>query len=292
MLASWLPVPEDSDFSLRNLPLGVFSPSPSKTPRCATVLGDTVVDLSILEEAGLFEDIPSLSCNIFLKPTLNAFIEHPRPVWVRFRQRLIDIFAENGSVDTLLTNQKLQKAAFFPLSTVTLHLPVDIGDYTDFYSSREHATNVGTMFRSEKDALQPNWLHLPVGYHGRASTVFVSGQDIRRPMGQLQKDKDDPKQGSIYGPCQQLDFELEVAAVVGGPSNPVGHPLTLQQAKDRIFGFVLMNDWSARDIQKWEYVPLGPFTAKNFGTTGKRFRRPWPASNSVVSRSYRVVRHC
>jgi len=123
------------------------------------------------------------------------------------------------------------------------------------------------MFRGKDNALQPNWMHLPVGYHGRASTVVVSGTNIRRPCGQLQKDKDDPKQGSVFGPCRLLDFELEVASIVGGPPNPMGQGLTLDQARERIFGFLLMNDWSARDIQKWEYVPLGPFTAKNFGTT-------------------------
>jgi len=267
MLSSWLSIPQDSDFSLQNLPFGVFSPSPSSAPRCATILGDTVVDLSALEEAGLFEDIPNLSANVFNQPTLNAFIEHPRPVWILLRQRLVDLFTVHGPVDKLRTNENLQKTAFFSASSVSMKLPLNIGDYTDFYSSREHATNCGIMFRGKDDALQPNWLHLPVGYHGRASTVFVSGQDVRRPMGQLQKDNDDPKQGSIYGACRLLDFELEVAAVVGGPPNPVGYPLNIEQAKDRIFGYLLMNDWSARDIQKWESLPLGPFTAKNFATT-------------------------
>lgn len=148
-----------------------------------------------------------------------------------------------------------------------MHLPITVAEYTDFYSSREHATNVGTMFRGNDNALQPNWLHLPVGYHGRASTMVVSGTPIRRPHGQLQKDVHDETQGSMYGPCRLLDFELEMAMIVGGPPNPLGQPLTIEQAKKRIFGLVLMNDWSARDIQKWEYVPLGPFTAKNFGTT-------------------------
>eukprot|EP00604_Paraphysomonas_vestita_P003405 CAMPEP_0174821506 /NCGR_PEP_ID=MMETSP1107-20130205/9016_1 /TAXON_ID=36770 /ORGANISM="Paraphysomonas vestita, Strain GFlagA" /LENGTH=572 /DNA_ID=CAMNT_0016038639 /DNA_START=252 /DNA_END=1973 /DNA_ORIENTATION=+ len=148
-----------------------------------------------------------------------------------------------------------------------MHLPAHIGDYTDFYSSREHATNVGIMFRGVDNALQPNWLHLPVGYHGRASSVVVSGTEITRPSGQVQKNKDDPKEGSIYSPCRLLDYELEMAFFVGGPSNPLGRPLTIEEAEDRIFGVVLMNDWSARDIQAWEYVPLGPFTAKNFATS-------------------------
>ena len=148
-----------------------------------------------------------------------------------------------------------------------MHMPAVIGDYTDFYSSREHATNVGIMFRGKDNALQPNWLHLPVGYHGRASSVVLSGTDVVRPCGQLQIDKDDPSKGSVYGPCRLLDFELEMAFFVGGPANAMGSALTIAEAEDRIFGVVLMNDWSARDIQAWEYVPLGPFTAKNFATS-------------------------
>lgn len=253
-------IPEDSDFSLSNLPLGVFSCRNFSTPRCATILGDTVIDLSVLEEAGLFETVPGLSFNVFCQSTLNSFIEHPRPVWLAFRQRLQELLSQEQ------LSEALRAAAFHDVTTTQCHLPVTIGDYTDFYSSREHATNVGTMFRGKDNALQPNWLHLPVGYHGRSSTVFLSGQDVVRPCGQLQKDTEDPSQGSTYGPCRLMDFELEVAAVVGGPSNWSG-PLTLDQAKERVFGFVLMNDWSARDLQKWEYVPLGPFTAKNFATT-------------------------
>jgi fumarylacetoacetase len=266
MISSWLSIPEDSDFSIHNLPFGVFSVK-GHSPRCATILGDTVIDLSVLEEAGIFADIPGLDANVFGQSTLNDFIAHPKPVWLNVRQRLTDLFSSDGALDSVRNNANLQTAAFHSIAAVQLHLPVAIGDYTDFYASREHATNLGTIFRGKDNALQPNWLHLPVGYHGRSSTVFVSGQPVRRPCGQLQKDNDDPKQGSIYGPCRTLDFELEVATVVGGPPNPVGTALTLQQAKDRIFGLLLMNDWSARDIQKWEYVPLGPFTAKNFCTT-------------------------
>lgn len=256
--SGWISVPEDSDFSLKNIPLGVFSPQELTRPRCATRIGDTVIDLSVLEEAGLFDDIPGLSANVFCQETLNAFMEHPRPVWIAFRQRLLDLFQQTGdgsssSYSTALSsNAALRAAAFYDASKVTLNLPIQVGDYTDFYSSREHATNVGIMFRGKDNALQPNWLHLPVGYHGRSSTVFLSGTPIRRPMGQLQKDNDDPTQGSIHSACRLLDFELEMAAVVGGPPNPAGECLTIQQAKDRIFGFMLMNDWSARDIQKWE----------------------------------------
>jgi len=153
------------------------------------------------------------------------------------------------------------------MADVQMHLPATIGDYTDFYSSREHATNVGTMFRGPDNALQPNWLHLPVGYHGRSSSVVISGTDVVRPAGQLQAHPTDDKQGSVYGACKLLDFELEMAFFVGGGGNPLGQPLSMADAEDHIFGVVLMNDWSARDIQKWEYVPLGPFTAKNFATS-------------------------
>jgi fumarylacetoacetase len=142
-----------------------------------------------------------------------------------------------------------------------------LGDYTDFYSSRDHATNVGIMFRGVDNALQPNWLHMPIGYHGRSSSIVVSGTNIMRPYGQLQANRDNPKSGSVFGPSAALDFELEMAFFVGGPTNPLGKPISLLEAEDRIFGVVIMNDWSARDIQSWEYVPLGPFTSKNFCTS-------------------------
>ncbi|GKY92466.1 hypothetical protein MPSEU_000217000 [Mayamaea pseudoterrestris] len=268
MLLSCLETASSSDFSLKNLPLGVFSTKLPLVvhPRCCTRLGDIIIDLAVLEEAGLFEDIPGLSSQVFCRDTLNAFLEHPRPVWIAFRQHLTELLTGN-ILNAFHADHKLQEASFHLVTEVELHLPIRIGDYTDFYASREHATNVGTMFRGKDNALQPNWLHLPVGYHGRSSTVVVSGTPIRRPCGQLQKDPSDPEQGSVHGPCKRLDFELEMAAVVGGPPNLIGQPMTLEQAKERVFGFMLMNDWSARDIQKWEYVPLGPFTSKNFATT-------------------------
>lgn len=302
---SWLDIPVDSDFTLANLPFGVFSIDfDGRDARCATILGDTVIDLSVLEEAGLFEDLPGLDqdTNVFAQSTLNAFLGHSKPVWLAVRERLISLFTfaedtissspgEEGSDGRVRSNPNLQKAAFHFLKNghVQLHLPIEIGDYTDFYSSREHATNVGTMFRGKDHALQPNWLHLPVGYHGRSSTIVVSGQAVKRPCGQLARDAHDHSKGSVYSPCQKLDFELEVAAVVGGPPNPLGEPINIQQAKDRLFGLLLMNDWSARDIQKWEYVPLGPFTSKNFATTIS----PWivmfealePAPTSAVAQT-------
>jgi fumarylacetoacetase len=268
-LSAWLEIPNNSDFSLNNIPFGVCSLTgeASSRKRCVTAIGDKVIDLSILEDAGCFSDISNLSATVFSQPTLNAFLAHPHFVWQSVRERLINLFKSNGGDETIRSNLALQKSAFYETFQVMMHLPVEIGDYTDFYSSREHATNVGTMFRGKDNALQPNWLHLPVGYHGRSSTIFPSGQPIRRPRGQLQKDPKDPKKGSVYGPSKLMDFELEMAFFVGGPPNPPGESLTMEQAKQRIFGFCLMNDWSARDVQAWEYVPLGPFTAKNFGTT-------------------------
>lgn len=212
------------------------------------------------------QGLDALGC--FASPTLNSFMGCSRPVWKATRARLIELLSSwSGSSAELKDNTALRKAALLPLSGVTMHLPAKIGDYTDFYSSREHATNVGTMFRGADNALQPNWLHLPVGYHGRASSVFVSGVNVVRPTGQLQKDAVDPKQGSTHGACRLLDFELEMAFFVGGAGLAPGQTLSMDQAEDHIFGLVLMNDWSARDIQKWEYVPLGPFGAKNFATS-------------------------
>lgn len=253
---SWLDIPDDSDFSLQNIPFGVFSCADNKKKRCATAIGIYVVDLSVIEEAGCFDDLEGLPANVFNQETLNAFVALPQPIWKMVRKRIQELF-QAGS--TLNQNKALQNAALYPLEQVQMHLPVDIGDYTDFYSSREHATNVGIMFRGKDNALQPNWLHLPVGYHGRSSTVLPSGHSVYRPRGQLQKDPNDASKGSVHGPCQLLDFELEVAFVVGGSPNQLGQALTMNKAKDRIFGFCLMNDWSARDIQKFEYVPLGKF---------------------------------
>jgi fumarylacetoacetase len=284
MVSSWIEIPKDTDFSIHNFPFGAFRRCIRKnnelntnevyysTIRCGSILGNHIIDLSVLEEADIFSDIIELQYNVFNQSTLNRFLEHSKSVWVQVRQRLIDLFTINTetSLPTLQTNILLQKAALINIGDVQLVLPIQIGDYTDFYSSREHATNVGIMFRGEQNALQPNWLHLPVGYHGRSSTVCISGTPIRRPCGQLEDSSTstiDNLPKSRYGPSQQLDFELEVATVVGGKANEIGSSITIQQAKDRIFGFVLMNDWSARDIQKWEYVPLGPFTSKNFATT-------------------------
>lgn len=247
------------------MPFGVFSTS-SSPARCGVAIGDNVLDLTVLHQAGLLSGL-NFDASVLLQSTLNAFMELPRPCWQATRARLTALLAIDSEDRRLRDNEALRSLALVKMSDVKMHLPATIGDYTDFYSSREHATNVGIMFRGKDNALQPNWLHLPVGYHGRASSVVISGTDVVRPSGQLQKNKENPKEGSTYGPCRLLDFELEMAFFVGGPENPLGNPISMENAEDRIFGMVLMNDWSARDIQAWEYVPLGPFTAKNFATT-------------------------
>lgn len=219
------------------------------------------MDLAALAQAGLIE-AEYAAC--FNQTTLNAFMGMGRPAWRYVRSRLQQLLSADEPA--LRDNADLRTKVFFPLADVTMHLPASVGDYTDFYSSREHATNVGIMFRGKDNALQPNWLHLPVGYHGRSSSVVVSGTDIRRPTGQVMADNTDPKKGSVHSPERLLDFELEMGTFVG-VGNEMGESVDITKADEHIFGLCLMNDWSARSIQKWEYVPLGPFTAKNFATT-------------------------
>lgn len=273
---SWVEYDAKCDFPIENLPFGVFSCA-KRGPRCATAIGPYAVDLAVLSEHGAFKDLGFDATKTFGQPTLNAFMALPRSAWRATRARLAELFAADGD-DALRGRATLRDAALRPLEEVKMHLPAKIGDYTDFYSSREHATNVGIMFRGKDNALQPNWLHLPVGYHGRASSVVLSGTPLARPRGQLQKSREDPWQGSVYGPCKLLDFELEIGFFVGGQLPPLGRPLSIQEAEEHIFGYVLMNDWSARDIQAWEYVPLGPFGAKNFGTTIS----PWIVSPDAL----------
>ena len=261
---SWIPVNEESHFPIQNIPFGVFS-TPGSKPRVGTAIGDFVVDLSVLFSEGLFSDL-GFASNVFEESTLNSFMQLDKSVWTNTRSRLISLLAVGGD-NRLESNESLRARAIFPANHVTMHLPAHIGDYTDFYSSREHATNVGIMFRGVENALQPNWLHLPVGYHGRSSSVVISGTDVVRPSGQVQLDKVDASKGSIFSPCKLLDYELEMGFFVGGQGNPMGKPIKITEAENNIFGVVLLNDWSARDIQAWEYVPLGPFTAKNFATS-------------------------
>ncbi|CAG9863312.1 unnamed protein product [Phyllotreta striolata] len=248
------------DFPIENLPYGVFSTSQNPSRRIGVAIADSILDLS--EVSHLFAG-PELKNhqNAFKQETLNEFMALSPKAWKEARDTIQSMLSEDNPI--LKDNAALRKRALVPQSDATMHLPAKIGDYTDFYSSIHHATNVGIMFRSKENALMPNWKHLPVAYHGRASSVAVSGTPIHRPNGQtVLADGDAP----IFGPSRLMDFELEMAFFVGG-ANKHGEPIKMDKAQDHIFGFVIMNDWSARDIQKWEYVPLGPFLAKNLGTT-------------------------
>lgn len=257
-LTSFIAVADDSDFSIHNLPYGIFSETEEGKRRAGIAIGDQVLDLSVLEEAGLLQ---LAGGPYFDKHTLNSFIESGRENWTTTRSTVQKLLSADN--ETLRDNEALRHKALFNQADITLHLPLQVPGYTDFYSSKEHATNVGTMFRDPNNALLPNWTELPVGYNGRASTVIISGQDVIRPSGQL---KPNPDERPIFSACKRLDFELETAFVVGKP-NHIGQPISIDDAWEHIFGMVLLNDWSARDIQKWEYVPLGPFNAKTFASS-------------------------
>lgn len=262
-LTSWIEVPADSDFPIQNIPFGICS-SNGRPPRACTRIGNSVVDLHVLAQADLLNVI-GIDTDVFSAPVLNPLMKHGKTAVRQLRQRLMELFREDNGF--LQERTDTVKEAVLPLSNVTMHLPVEVGDYTDFYSSREHATNVGTMFRGAENALMPNWLHLPVGYHGRASSIVVSGTAIQRPMGQMRPNPDEPP---VFGPSKQLDIELETAFITY-EGRPLGERIEAEEAEDFIFGMVLFNDWSARDIQSWEYVPLGPFLGKNFGSS----MSPW-----------------
>ncbi|KAG0237433.1 hypothetical protein BGW42_001009 [Actinomortierella wolfii] len=258
---SFIEVKPDSDFSIHNIPFGVISTTENPTPRVATRIGDYAVDLSVIAQAGLI-DVPGLDAkNVFAQPSLNLFMSLGKSVWTPARLAIQKLLSKDEAA--LRDNQDLVKRALIPIAQVQTHLPAVIGDYTDFYASKEHATNVGIMFRGKENALMPNWTHLPVGYHGRASSVVNSGTNLHRPKGQRVLVKGEAPQ---YGPSIRMDCELEMAFLVG-TGNELGSSIDVNKAKDHMFGVVLMNDWSARDIQAWEYVPLGPFLGKNFGTT-------------------------
>lgn len=253
---SWLDINKDSDFSIHNIPFGVFSRKGSK-PRVATRLGDKVIDLSILADNGFLKDT-GVEPSVFRKRSLNPFIKQGKKITSAVRKKLMELFSEESR--SLFSNDSLRRSMMFDASEVEMLMPVKVGDYTDFYSSIDHATNVGKMFRDPANALLPNWKHLPVGYHGRASSIVVSGTPFHRPKGQTKPaDSDNP----VFGPSKLLDFELELAFVVGKKTR-LGKAVSTDEADQYIFGFMLFNDWSARDIQTWEYVPLGPFLAKNF----------------------------
>jgi fumarylacetoacetase len=257
-LKSFINVAPDSHFPLENLPFGVFKPR-NGAARIGVALGDYVVDLAALQSAGHFPDLRDRQ--LFEHDSLNDFLALRRPAWKNVREILQRLLSEE--TPTLRDDAKLREKVFHRQSDAVMQLPVKIGNYTDFYSSYHHAHNVGTMLRGPENALMPNWKWLPVAYHSRASSVVVSGTDVRRPKGQI-KPPDAPT--PVFGPTKSLDYELEMAFLIG-PGNSLGNPVPIDQAADHIFGFVLMNDWSARDIQAWEYQPLGPFLAKNFCTS-------------------------
>ena len=256
---SWLPVKAGSDFPIQNLPFGVFIPE-DDIITTGTRIGDTAIDLSVLHQLGYFDGI-DLPDDVFLQDTLNDFIALGRAVWRAVRNRLAEIFDESNNA--LKKNIAHQNKALFPVSQVQMLMPVFVQDYTDFYSSIEHATNVGKMFRDPDNALLPNWKHIPVGYHGRSSSIVISGVDLHRPKGQRMAPG---ANAPTFGPSIRMDFELELAFITG-EGKPMGQSIKAEEADEYIFGMVLFNDWSARDIQKWEYVPLGPFLGKNFGSS-------------------------
>lgn len=260
-LKSFIEVDEDSHFPIQNLPYGVAKLKTGGEPFTCTAIGDYVVDLDKLEAAGLFDGKYLKGKNVFRESTLNPFMSQGREAWEEARSTLVDLLRTGES--GLRNNEQLREAAIISMDDVEMQLPVQVGDYTDFYSSEQHAFNVGSMFRDPENALKPNWKHLPVGYHGRASSIVVSGTDLHRPQGQILPPNSDTP---VFGPSQLLDFELEMGFLTG-PGNELGSPIPVDRARDHIFGLVLVNDWSARDIQKWEYVPLGPFLAKNWATS-------------------------
>ncbi|KAE8419066.1 hypothetical protein BDV36DRAFT_252371 [Aspergillus pseudocaelatus] len=268
-MASWLQIPKNSPFSLANIPFGIISSTKSTSRVAAIAIGEYALNLSTFASSGGFAQLPDFQphLSVFNQPTLNAFAALGRPVHRQVREYIQNVFrADTPFPQVLKDNASLQKEALLPLSEVTNHVPMQIGDYTDFYAGLNHAYNVGVLFRGPENALQPNYKHLPVAYHSRASSVVPSGTPIHRPHGQILANPAATPKLPTFSPCKRLDIELELAAFVSKP-NDLGKPVNINEAEDHIFGLVLMNDWSARDIQAWEYIPLGPFNAKNFATT-------------------------
>lgn len=258
MKKSWIEIPGGSDFTLDNIPFGIIRHGLHVSP--ATRIGDTVADLSVLADFGYFDDLDIDDLSVFYQPVLNDFMALGRKKTAAVRRRLQELFSADNKL--LREHQDICQLALLPAELIENQMPVSIGDYTDFYSSIDHATNVGKMFRDPANALLPNWKHLPVGYHGRSSSIVVSGTSIHRPKGQTRPDDSLPP---VFGPSRQLDFELETAFITCGETS-LGDSLDVSTAEDYLFGLVLFNDLSARDIQKWEYVPLGPFLSKSFGS--------------------------
>jgi fumarylacetoacetase len=256
MQRSFIEVAEDDPFPIQNLPFGIFSTADSSTPRGGTRIGRYVLDLRVLEAKGLLP-----TTHLFGLPALNAFLGAGQDAWRDVRGSLQELLDERNP--KLRDDRRLRQSAFVPIDQVNLHLPLAVGDYTDFYSSKQHASNIGSLVRDKDNPLLPNWVHLPVAYHGRASSLVPTGTPIRRPYGQIKR----PNESAPYlAPTGELDFELEVGYFIGR-DNALGDPIPVERAHEHVFGLVLVNDWSARDIQRWEYLPLGPFLAKNLGTS-------------------------
>ncbi|MDO5509796.1 MAG: fumarylacetoacetase [Weeksellaceae bacterium] len=274
-MTSFIPYNQDSDFSIHNIPFGVALLDESFTA-AVTRIGDTVIDLATLCDAGYFDEF-ELPDNVFDAFTLNHFIDLGKAITVPLREKIQQLLQEGSE---LHQDTELQEEIFYDYDDVIMLMPVHVPNYTDFYSSIEHATNVGKMFRDPENALLPNWKHIPVGYHGRASSIVVSGYPITRPNGQTMPEGAD---APVFGPTKRLDFELEMGFVVNSNTD-MGKAISTREAEEYIFGMVLFNDWSARDIQKWEYVPLGPFLAKNFASTIS----PWIVTLEALS-PYRVA---
>jgi fumarylacetoacetase len=260
-LKSFIRVDRNTHFPIQNLPYCIFSTRDRIRPRTGVGIGTFILDLSILESAGFFSSVLGRSPGIFANSSLNPFMQLGPDTWRPVRSIVSNLLRKNDS--RLRDDPELRSMAFVPMTEAVMQMPVSIGDYTDFYASLEHAGNLGRIFRGGSDPLPQNWRHLPVAYHGRASSIILNREPVRRPQGQfLDKDSGDP----VFAPTRQLDFELELGFFIGTINEP-GKPIKIEAAPDHIFGFVLVNDWSARDIQKWEYQPLGPFLGKNFATS-------------------------
>jgi fumarylacetoacetase len=258
-LTSWVDVPKGSDFPIQNLPFGIFR-TDSQFPHVCVAIGDKLVDLKALHVMGYLENLP-FSLEDMVSDSLNRCMRHGKQAMRDLRNRISKLL--RSDMPDLRDKEHHVRQVLFNQNEVQLLMPIQVGDYTDFYSSEDHARNVGIMFRDPARALLPNWKHLPVGYHGRASSIMVSGKDFHRPQGQTNASDDTMP---TFGPTKQLDFELEMAFVTFD-GKPLGHSISTTEADEYIFGMLLFNDWSARDIQRWEYVPLGPFLAKNFAST-------------------------
>lgn len=254
-MQTWVKIPENSDFTIYNLPFGIFEHTNGE-PRVGVAIGEYIIDMAKAAKLGLL-DATEAPKEVFSNRYLNDFIALGRPIWARTRHELTELLLEGNE-----RMRKHKKKVLVPMEGTKMLLPIKIGDYTDFYSSLEHATNVGKLFRPDNPLL-PNWKHLPVAYHGRASSIVVSGTDIHRPQGQTMPPN---AESPVFGPSKRMDFELETAFVIG-ENTELSHAINVKEAEKYIFGMVLFNDWSARDLQKWEYVPLGPFLGKNFASS-------------------------